>query len=37
MDDALAYEVLEGNPEPLLFHPLVDFGQLPEPNIINAF
>jgi hypothetical protein len=37
MDSELEYELLEGGPEPMLFHPFVDFATLPEPSIINAF
>jgi len=37
MDSSLAYRILEGAGEPLLFHPFVDFTTLPEPSIINAF
>jgi hypothetical protein len=37
IDSELVYHVLEGGPEPMLFHPFVDFSTLPEPSIINAF
>jgi len=37
MDSDLKCNILAGGPEPLLFHPFVDFATLPEPNIINAF
>jgi hypothetical protein len=37
MDSELRYQLLEGGPEPMLFHPFVDFATLSEPNIINAF
>jgi hypothetical protein len=37
LDGELRYQLLEGGPEPLLFHPFVDFAKLPEPSIINAF
>jgi hypothetical protein len=37
MDNELKYRILAGGPEPMLFHPLVDFETLSEPSIINAF
>ena len=37
MDSDLEYQLLEGGPEPMLFHPSVDFAMLAEPSIINAF
>ena len=37
MDNELGYRLLKGGPEPMLFHPFVDFAMLPESNIINAF
>jgi hypothetical protein len=37
MDGEMAYRILEGEPEPLLFHPFVDFAALREPSIIDAF
>jgi hypothetical protein len=37
MDSELKYHLLEGGPEPMLFHPFVDFAALAEPSIINAF
>lgn len=37
MDRDLHYRVLNGGPEPLIFVPLVDFAQLADPSIIDAF
>jgi hypothetical protein len=37
IDSALQYRVVEETAEPLVFAPLVDFDQLNEPSIINAF
>jgi hypothetical protein len=37
MDSELDCQLLEGGPEPMLFHPFVDFATLAEPSIINAF
>jgi hypothetical protein len=37
MDSELEYQLLEGGPEPMLFHPFVDFATLAEPSIIDAF
>jgi len=37
IDSELDYQLLEGGPEPMLFHPFVDFATLPEPSIINTF
>jgi hypothetical protein len=37
MDSELGYQLREGGPEPMLFHPFVDFAKLPESSIINAF
>jgi len=37
MDSDFEYQLITGSSEPLLFHPFVDFGTLPDPNIINAF
>ncbi len=33
----MAYRILKGRPEPLLFHPFVDFAALHDPSIIDAF
>jgi hypothetical protein len=37
IDSELTCQVLKGGPEPLLFHPFVDFAAITEPNIINVF
>ncbi len=37
LDSELRIGLLEGGPEPLLFHPFVDFATLGEPSIIDAF
>jgi len=37
MDSDFGYQLIAGSPEPLLFHPFVDFGTLPDPSIIDAF
>jgi len=36
IDSRLDYRVLEGE-EPLIFVPLVDFGKLKDPSIIDVF
>ena len=33
----LGYRVLEDGSEPLVFVPMVDFGELDDPSIIDAF
>jgi hypothetical protein len=37
MDGELRCQLVEGGPEPMLFHPFVDFAALSEPSIIDAF
>jgi hypothetical protein len=37
MDSKLKYQLLKGGPEPMLFHPFVDFATLADPSIIDAF
>ena len=37
MDGALRYSVSEQDAAPLVFAPMVDFGRLKEPSIIDAF
>ncbi len=37
MDGDLRYSVLEPDAAPLVFAPLVDFGRLKDPSIIDAF
>jgi hypothetical protein len=37
IDRDLHCRVLSGGPEPLIFVPLVDFAQLADPSIIDAF
>jgi hypothetical protein len=37
MDSELAYHVVEAGAEPLVFVPQVDFGNLEDPSIIDAF
>jgi hypothetical protein len=37
MDSRLNYSVQEKDASPLVFSPLVDFGKLEDPSIIDAF
>ncbi len=37
MDSDLNYAVREKDADPLLLAPMVDFGKLPDPSIIDAF
>jgi uncharacterized metal-binding protein YceD (DUF177 family) len=37
IDTELNYRVIETDAEPLVYSPLVDFGQLDDPSIIDAF
>jgi len=37
MDGDLNYTVLEKDAKPLVFVPMVDFGKLKDPSIIDAF
>ena len=37
LDSELRYHILEGGKDPLVFVPYVDFDQLNEPSIIDAF
>jgi hypothetical protein len=37
MDSDLNYQVVEKDAEPLVFTPMVDFDQLKDPSIIDAF
>ncbi len=37
IDSELNYRVLEANAQPLIFSPMVDFGRLEDPSIIDAF
>jgi hypothetical protein len=37
IDRDLHCRVLSGGPEPMIFAPLVDFAQLADPSIIDAF
>jgi len=37
MDGDLNYRIGEENAEPLVFVPMVDFGKLDDPSIIDAF
>jgi hypothetical protein len=37
MDSQLNYSVSEPNARPLIFVPMVDFGRLEDPSIIDAF
>ena len=37
LDSELRYRVVEGQAAPLVFKPLVDFDNLTEPSIIDAF
>jgi hypothetical protein len=37
IDDQLNYRVQQGDADPLVFVPLVDFGKLDDPSIIDAF
>jgi hypothetical protein len=37
MDSDLNYQVLEKGAKPVVFAPMVDFGRLEDPSIIDAF
>jgi hypothetical protein len=37
IDGELRYHIVEGETEPLVFVPLVDFTTLTDPSIIDAF
>jgi hypothetical protein len=37
MDSELNYRMAEAEAQPLVYAPLVDFGQLDDPSIIDAF
>ena len=37
MDSDLNYSVLEHDADPLIMSPMVDFGKLTDPSIIDAF
>jgi hypothetical protein len=37
MDSDLNYTVLEKDAKPLIFVPMVDFGELKDPSIIDVF
>ncbi len=37
MDGDLNYRIVEGEAEPLVFVPMVDFDKLDDPSIIDAF
>ncbi len=37
IDSDLKYKVAEAEAEPLVFVPMVDFGKLKDPSIIDAF
>ena len=37
IDTELNYRVIEADAEPLVYSPLVDFGKLDDPSIIDAF
>lgn len=37
IDSELTYRVMEDGAEPLVFVPMVDFGKLEDPSIIDAF
>jgi len=37
MDSDLQYRVIEKSAKPLIFSPLVNFGKLKDPSIIDAF
>lgn len=37
IDSELNYQVLEQGADPMVFVPLVDFGELDDPSIIDAF
>ncbi len=37
LDEQLRGEVIEGNPEPLVFSPDVDWDTFDEPNITHAY
>jgi hypothetical protein len=37
IDSELNYRVVEDGAEPLVFVPMVDFGRLEDPSIIDAF
>jgi uncharacterized metal-binding protein YceD (DUF177 family) len=37
IDTELNYRVIEANAEPLVYAPMVNFGELDDPSIIDAF
>ncbi len=37
IDTELNYRVIEADAEPLVYAPMVDFGKLDDPSIIDAF
>jgi hypothetical protein len=37
LDSDLRYEVLEGGSQPLVYVPMVNFSELKDPSIIDAF
>lgn len=37
IDTELNYRVIEPDAEPLVYAPMVNFGELDDPNIIDAF
>ena len=37
IDSELNYRVIEADAQPLVYAPLVDFGKLDDPSIIDAF
>jgi hypothetical protein len=37
IDSALNYRVVESEAQPLIYTPLVDFGKLDDPSIVDAF
>jgi len=37
MDSHLDYQVIEKDARPVIFSPMVDFGKLEDPSIIDAF
>jgi len=37
MDSDLNYQVVEKGAKPVIFSPMVDFGRLKDPSIIDAF
>ena len=37
MDSELNYQVMDKEAQPLIFAPMVDFGKLEDPSIIDAY